>query len=272
MWSYIHSKSPLTVNPEWIYWLTVEFAHIDPDSDQIAALLFIMRKKEIGIIYRPTPVKDNEGKLIGIIGNMFDKGSTFAFTNIDSDKIGSYFTIQSFDVVPEKFCPETTLQANTIKETNWDKATTGIVLIALPTVVPLPFGKEIESTSFDDSFLKEMETISSEHGFWARTMTDDIEQANTKNDTHTIVGQLLSSRGLTRQRDPVCTATKGICEMTATTSPFIDMTLVSAKHNFKQAEVKNKIIPTQLLLASKSSTTMRSSRNCAFPFAVAACQ
>jgi hypothetical protein len=111
------------------------------------------------------PVKDNEGKLIGITGNMFDKGSTPAFTNLNSDKIGSCFAIQSFDVVPKKFCPETLLQANIVKETDWEKAMTEIVLIVLPTVVPLPFGKEIESTSFDDSFVEEMEKISSKHGF-----------------------------------------------------------------------------------------------------------
>ncbi len=102
------------------------------------------------------PIKDNKGKLIGIIGNMFDKGSTPAFTKIEGNNIGSCFTIQSFNIVPKKFCPETPLQANTIKETNWEKATTENVLIALPTVVPLPFGKEFKSTSFDDSFIKEM--------------------------------------------------------------------------------------------------------------------
>ncbi len=188
------------------------------------------------------PIKDNKGKLIGIIGNMFDKGSTPAFTKIDGNNIGSCFTIQSFNAVPENFCPETLLQANTVKETNWEKATTENVLIALPTVVPLPFGEEFKSTSFDDSFIKEK--ISSKHVFWARTMTDVIEQAKMENDAHTIVGQLMSSRGLTRQLDPVCAATKGICEMTVTASPFIDLTLVGAKTNHELAEVKRFSITT----------------------------
>jgi hypothetical protein len=116
-----------------------------------------------------------------------------------------------------------------------EKATTEIVFIALPTVVPLPFGKEFESTSFDDSFVEEMEKISSKHGFWARTMTDIIKQAKRENDTHTIVGQLMSSQGSTRQCDLVCATTKGNCEMTATASPFIDTTLVGTGHNCKQA-------------------------------------
>jgi hypothetical protein len=61
MRSYIHLKSPSTVDPEWVYWLTAKFARIDLDSDQIAALLFITRKKKIGVVYKPMPVKDNEG-------------------------------------------------------------------------------------------------------------------------------------------------------------------------------------------------------------------
>ncbi len=154
-------------------------------------LLFITRKKEIGVIYKLKPIKDNKGKLIGIIGNMVDKGSTPAFTKIDSNKIGSCFAIQSFNVLPVKFCPETPLQVDTVKETDWEKATTRIVLMALPTVVPLPFGQVFKSTSFDDSFVEEMEKISSEHRFWARTMTDVIEQAKMENYTHTIVGQLM---------------------------------------------------------------------------------
>jgi hypothetical protein len=96
--------------------LTAEFAHIDLDSDQIAALLFITRKKEIGVIYKPMPIKDNKGKLIGIIGNL-TKGAPPPSPKINGDKIRSSFAIQSFDVVPEKFCPETPLQADTIKET-----------------------------------------------------------------------------------------------------------------------------------------------------------
>jgi hypothetical protein len=62
-------------------------------------------------------------------------------------------------------------------------------------------------------------------------MTDVIKQAKMENDTHIIVGKLISSRGLTRQRDPVCATTKDICEMTVTASLFINMTLVGAKTN-----------------------------------------
>jgi hypothetical protein len=87
---------------------------------------------------------------------MFDNGSTPTFIKIDGNKIGSCFAIQFFSIVPEKFCPETPVQANIVKETDWEKATTEIVFFTLPTVVPLPFGKEFKSTSFDDSFVKGM--------------------------------------------------------------------------------------------------------------------
>jgi hypothetical protein len=99
-----------------------------------------------------------------------------------------------------------------MKETDWEKAMTEIVLITLPTIVPLSFGKEFGFTSFDDSLAKEMENISCKHGFWARTMTDVINKAEMENDTYTIVGQLMSSRGSTRQRDPICATSKGFHE------------------------------------------------------------
>jgi hypothetical protein len=41
----------------------------------------------------------------------------------------------------------------------------GINLISLLTLVPLPFGKEIKATVFDNTFAEEMTKISSTHGF-----------------------------------------------------------------------------------------------------------
>jgi hypothetical protein len=35
----------------------------------------------------------------------------------------------------------------------------------LPTLAPLPFGKEIKSTMLNDNFLNKMMKISSKHGF-----------------------------------------------------------------------------------------------------------
>ena len=152
------------VDPEWIFWSAAEFARIKPESNQIASILFIKRKKETGVIYKPTLTKNDANKLLGIIGRMFDEGSTPAIIKIDDDEVGSCFAVQTFDNVPEKLCPEIPLEADTVKETDWEKASNEIASISIPTLVPLPFGKEIESTSFDEAFIEEMSKISSEHG------------------------------------------------------------------------------------------------------------
>jgi hypothetical protein len=72
---YTNSKPLSKVNHDWIYWSRPDFKTTKPDSKQIAALLFITRKKEIEIIYRPTPVIDDGGNLLGIIRNMLNDGS-----------------------------------------------------------------------------------------------------------------------------------------------------------------------------------------------------
>jgi hypothetical protein len=55
MRSYINSKPPSKVDPKWIFLSASQLKSIKPDLDEIAALLFISRKKEVGIIYKPTP-------------------------------------------------------------------------------------------------------------------------------------------------------------------------------------------------------------------------
>ncbi len=94
MRNYINLKPPLAVNPGWLCWTTPEFKKTNPDSDQVAAFLFVLRKKEIGVLYKPTPVLDaDKNKLLGIIGNMLEKGSTPAIIKIEGGEIGSCFTI-----------------------------------------------------------------------------------------------------------------------------------------------------------------------------------
>ena len=95
MRNYIKYKPHLIVKQGWIFWSTPNFKTISPDSEQIAALLFINKKKEIGIIYRPTPVVSMDGKLLGIIGNMLEEGSTPTIINVDGKEVGSCFTIQN---------------------------------------------------------------------------------------------------------------------------------------------------------------------------------
>jgi hypothetical protein len=73
----------LTVDPGWLYWPMPEFKKTYPDLDQVAAFLFVSRKKEIGVLYKPTLILDaDKNKLLGIIGNMLEEGSTPAIIKI----------------------------------------------------------------------------------------------------------------------------------------------------------------------------------------------
>jgi hypothetical protein len=126
----------------------MDFAGLNSESNQVAALLFISRKKEVCIVYKPMPVKNAEGKLLGIIGNLYDKGSTPAIIviKIHGDEVGSCFAIQKLDDIAKEFRPEIPLTADMVKETDWEQATTKSAIIAIPTLAPLQFVKEIKLT------------------------------------------------------------------------------------------------------------------------------
>jgi hypothetical protein len=161
---YTVSKNPSVVNPEWIFWSKNEFGQgIAPE--QVSSLLFITRKKEICVIYKPTPISNDRNELIVIIGNMFDESSSPAFFKIDKDEIGSCYAIRDFNLVPAEFRLEIALQADLLKDTDWDEVNMEIALIPIPTLAPLPYGKEIKSVILDDGFIKEMKGISKEHVF-----------------------------------------------------------------------------------------------------------
>ncbi len=76
MRSYLISTPPLKINVGWINWSAEDFENLDPESDQIAALVFVTQKLNICTIYKPTPIKNDDGSLSGIIGNMLDEKST----------------------------------------------------------------------------------------------------------------------------------------------------------------------------------------------------
>ncbi len=105
---------------------------------------------------------------------MFDESSSPIFFKINKDEIGSCYAIRNFNLVPAEFRPEIALQANLVKDTDWDEANMEIALIAIPTLTPLPYGKEMKSAISDDGFIKEMRGISNKHGFWAQTMSNVI--------------------------------------------------------------------------------------------------
>jgi hypothetical protein len=239
----------LAVDPGWLYWTTPEFKKINPDSDQVAALLFVTRKKEIGILYKPTPVLDaDKKKVLGIIGNMLKEGSTPAIIKIDGGEIESCFTIQVFEDIPQNFCPEITFQPKILKDSKWDETTKNLALVMLTTLAPLPFGKEIKSTMLEDNFLDEMMKISPEHGFWAQIMVDAFTQEDSDHDTLPIVMNLNNSKATSKGRDPCCTATKGFCNAWPSNfGPAIYHSRVGKSHMVEQAKVKEFFIITQCL-------------------------
>ncbi len=110
-----------------------------------------------------------------------------------------------------------------IKDTAWESALNDIALCALPSLVPIPFGIQIESCYYNEACIDEMKKISPEHGFWAKIFTDVIEQTETDSDIVSIVQQLMTSKtASTLRRDPCHSATKNFRNMTAASGPFID--------------------------------------------------
>jgi hypothetical protein len=152
---YTASNPQSVVDPSWIFWPRNEFAcHLAPE--QVSSLLFITCKKEICVIYQPTPVFNERNELIAIIGNMFNESSSPAFFKIDKDNIGSCYAIRKHDKVPTEFRPEIPLRADSMKDTDWDDAGVEIALITIPNIIPIPFSTEINSITADDDFTDEM--------------------------------------------------------------------------------------------------------------------
>jgi hypothetical protein len=232
---YTASKPPSVVNPEWIFWSKSDFKRgLAPDD--VSSVIFITRKKEVSVIYKPTPVINERDELISIIGNMFDESSSPAFFKIDQDEIGSCYAILEHAKIPTYFRPETSLQADSVKDTDWDDAQMEISLIAIPTIALIPFGKEITSTTLDDNFIDEMKAISGELGFWAQTMSDVIDQHELDHHTETVFKRMIDSVPASSSRDSARAATKGLRGMTFVSSPFVDPSLLSRCNDSFEAD------------------------------------
>jgi hypothetical protein len=96
-----------------------------------------------------------------------------------------------------------------VKDTEWEAANKDIPLIVLPTLAPIPFGRNIESTMLDNDFVKEMAKITVEHGFWTKMMVAALEQEDTTFDTLPVVNNLNVSKAASKGHDPCHAATKG---------------------------------------------------------------
>jgi hypothetical protein len=110
----------------------------------------------------------------------------------------------------------------------------------LPTLAPLPFGKEIKSIMLDNDFLNEMIKISPEHGFWAKMMVDAFAQEDSDHDTLPILTNLNNSKTTSKGCDPCRAATKGFRNAWPSNSgPAIDLSHVGKSHEVEQAKVKD---------------------------------
>ena len=168
MVQYTASKPPSMINLEWIFWSKSDFEQgLTPD--EVSSIIFITRKKEVCVIYKPTPISNDRNEFISIIGNMFDESSAPAFFKIDKDEIGSCYAIRDHNLVPTKFQPKIALQSDSVKDTDWEDAQMEIALIAIPTLVLISYGKEITSTTLDDIFIEEMKSILLEHSATSST-------------------------------------------------------------------------------------------------------
>ncbi len=215
----------------------MDFENLSPDSKEIVALLFVTRKKEICLLYKPTPIKVN-GNFLGIMGNLFNEGSTPAIVVVDANKVGSCFAVEDHDGLLENYRPEIPLDANMVSGTNWENAEMDISLIALPTLVPIPFGIDFQSHTIDDAFADKMCKISVEHGFWAKILVNVIEQTELNDDSRTIAERLISSRVFSRARDHTRAATKGIRDAKiAASGPFIESSLAGRRHETEQERI-----------------------------------
>jgi hypothetical protein len=49
--TYLTSKPPSEINPNWITWSLNNFANLDPHSESVAALIYVTRKRDIGKVF-----------------------------------------------------------------------------------------------------------------------------------------------------------------------------------------------------------------------------
>jgi hypothetical protein len=56
--TYLTLKPPSKIDPNWITWSLNDFTNLDPHSKSVAALIYVTRKRDIGVIFKPTPMKD----------------------------------------------------------------------------------------------------------------------------------------------------------------------------------------------------------------------
>ena len=145
---YTSSKQHTIINPGWI---SQSFDETLKDTN-IASFVYITKRKNVGVIYKPTPILGDNGIIIGIIGNANNEGSSPAIIKIHFDEIGYYGAIRSAGTINEQeYCPESRLSGNIVDGTIWEESAKKgrLVFCAIPTLAPIPFGANITSLEFD---------------------------------------------------------------------------------------------------------------------------
>ena len=170
----------------------------------------------------PFLLKFPVGDFIAIAGNMSNEQSEPAFIKINEDCIGSSFAIQNHLEISLVICSEIPLPAELLHDTSWNEAPKDIAL------APIPFGAVIlDEVTPGDEFFKVFQAISTEHGKWAKLITEQIEQSESDNDHVTIFRRIIDARILRGERDPARAAARGIHTIVIpTTSPFIETTRI----------------------------------------------
>jgi hypothetical protein len=170
---------------------------------------------------------------------MFDDSSLYALIRIDVEDVGSCLVIQNTNTFPQEFHPQP-LRSNTIKDMIWQEAKSNISLCAIPTIAPIPYGADIESTIADKIFIEEIATILTAHSFWVKSMVDMIAQADIK-DTANVAKQLLAdaTKTTSSSRDSYKAATKGYHSATITASaPLVCIRNLGQRHAEEQEKVR----------------------------------
>ncbi len=176
--SYLTSKPPTTPPlSRWLAWTQKELANINPNLDQVTALIGLDKKRKTVIIFKPVPIVKPAGILSAIIGNTTNKKSEPAFIKIDGTSVGSTYVLKEFNKIPANLCPEIPLPPKMIKDTVWKIAQKSLGFCLFSNLAPIPFGMTIiEEFTSNDKFIKSMRSISKTHGEWATLISSELHK------------------------------------------------------------------------------------------------
>jgi hypothetical protein len=93
------------INPEWIIWSKSDF-ELGLALDEVSSIIYITRKKEVWVIYKPTLISNDRNDFISIIGKMFDKSSSPAFSKLARTKSACAMPSVIITWSPPSFIPK----------------------------------------------------------------------------------------------------------------------------------------------------------------------